>query len=154
MVLEKVNNDLAEDNESCMFVTLFLAVLDIRNGKVTYSSAGHNPPALLADNKVSFLEPLNEPIAGAMPDMTYTTQHMTLSSGDTLFLYTDGVTEAMNNDQELYSEERLLRVLQGCDKGKAMDIVVGVNTSVAEFAAGAEQSDDITMLALTYVGRK
>jgi len=154
VVLEKVNNDLAEDNESCMFVTLFLAVLDIRNGKVTYSSAGHNPPALMAGNKVSFLESLNEPIAGAMPDMTYTTQHMTLSPGDTLFLYTDGITEAMNNDLELYSEERLLRVLQGTDKGKAMDIVVGVNASVSEFAAGAEQSDDITMLALTYVGSK
>jgi len=153
-ILEKVNNDLAEDNESCMFVTLFLAILDIRNGEVSYGNAGHNPPVLLADNRASFLEPLNEPIAGAMPDMTYTTRHMTMAPGETLFLYTDGVTEAMNNKQELYSDERLLHFLETADKGKVIDIVKAANKSVVEFAGNAEQSDDITMLALKYAGYK
>ena len=154
VILEKVNNDLAEDNESCMFVTLFLAILDIRSGEVSYGSAGHNPPVLLADNRACFLEPLNEPIAGAMPDMTYTTRYMTMAPGETLFLYTDGVTEAMNSKQELYSDERLLHFLDTVDKGKVTDVVKAVNKSVVGFAGDAEQSDDITMLALKYAGSK
>lgn len=152
LIMEKVNNDLAEDNESCMFVTLFLAILDIRTGEVSYSSAGHNPPILRKADKTMFLESMNEPIAGAMPDVKYSTQHLTLAPGDLLFLYTDGVTEAMNNEQELYSDERLLEFLTQADMQSTADLIGQVNQSVAEFADGAEQSDDITMLALTYTG--
>lgn len=151
-ILEKVNNDLAEDNESCMFVTLFLAILDIRTGDISYGSAGHNPPVLLTKDNASFLEPLNEPIAGAMTGMTYSTRHMTLAPGDTLFLYTDGVTEAMNTKQELYSDERLRNFLHHTSHDQVSDIIKAVNLSVAEFAGEAEQSDDITMLALKYAG--
>lgn len=154
-ILEKVNNDLAEDNDSCMFVTLFVAVLDIRTGEVSYGSAGHNPPVhMTAEHKAVYLEPLNEPVAGAMEGMTYTTKRMTLAPGETLFLYTDGVTEAMNSRQELYSDERLLEFLNKGGLSMATDIVTAVNRSVVEFAGDAEQSDDITMLALTYVGKK
>jgi sigma-B regulation protein RsbU (phosphoserine phosphatase) len=154
LIMEKVNNDLAEDNDSCMFVTLFLAILDIRTGDVSYSSAGHNPPVLFTKSKTSYLESQNEPIAGAMQDVKYSTQQLTLAVGDTLFLYTDGVTEAMNKKQELYSDERLLEFLTGIEAQNAEDMIVQVNRSVAAFADGAEQSDDITMLALTYTGSK
>lgn len=152
LIMEKVNNDLAEDNESCMFVTLFLAIIDIRTGEVSYSNAGHNPPILLTGNNASYLEPMNEPIAGAMSELCYSTQQLTLTPGDTLFLYTDGVTEAMNKEQQLYSDERLVELLDNTTKTGAMEIIELVNGSVAEFADGAEQSDDITMLALTYTG--
>lgn len=151
-ILEKANNDLAEDNESCMFVTLFLAILDIRNGNVAYGSAGHNPPVLLSNDRAVFLEPLNEPIAGAMPDMIYSTRHMTLAPGETLFLYTDGVTEAMTLEQELYSDQRLLRFLNNSTGDHPGDMIQAVTQSITEFAGKAEQSDDITMLALKYTG--
>ncbi|MEA3543597.1 MAG: SpoIIE family protein phosphatase, partial [Thermodesulfobacteriota bacterium] len=152
VILAKVNNDLAEDNESCMFVTLFLAVIDIRIGEVIYSSAGHNPPLLLTANEVAFMVPGNEPVAGAMPGVKYTSGKLTLASGDTMFLYTDGVTEAMNHEQKLYSEQRLLNLLTATTQRAATDIIHQVNRSIIEFASGAEQSDDITMLALTYTG--
>jgi sigma-B regulation protein RsbU (phosphoserine phosphatase) len=150
LIMEKVNNDLAEDNESCMFVTLFLAILDIRTGEVNYCNAGHNPPILCTADQVAYLQSMNEPIAGAMPEVSYSTQQLTLAPGDTLFLYTDGVTEAMNHEQELYSDERLLEFMNQTKTASTTDIIDQVNHSVAKFADGAEQSDDITMLALTY----
>ena len=153
-ILEKVNNDLAEDNESCMFVTLFLAILDIRTGTVNYSSAGHNPPVLRTKSDTSYIAPINEPVAGAMPDMQYTTWSMTLAHGDILFLYTDGVTEAMNEEHELYSDARLLDFVDTCTAAEPEGLIKAVHTSITEFAGTAEQSDDITMLALQYKGGK
>ncbi len=151
-ILEKVNNDLAEDNESCMFVTLFVAVLDIRTGEVNYASAGHNPPVLLENSGVKYLKPLNEPLAGAMTGMTYTTSSLTLKPGDTLFLYTDGVTEAMNKADELYTDERLIVFMKGLYENDAKSMIEAVNQSVLDFSGGADQSDDITMLTLKYLG--
>jgi len=151
-ILEKVNNNLAEDNESCMFVTLFLAILDIRTGVVVYGNAGHNPPVFINGNSASFLPAVNEPVAGGMPDMSYTTNKMTLAKGDSLFLYTDGVTEAMNTNMALYSDERLLDYLSSNSFTNVTDMIQAVNSSVTEFAGDTEQSDDITMLALQYKG--
>ena len=153
-ILEKVNNDLARDNESCMFVTIFLTILDISNGEVFYSSAGHNPPLLITANEAFFVESLNEPIAGVMPGMKYTTRYMQLVHGDILFLYTDGVTEAMNVNRELYSDKRLHALIQTVAVDDPADIIKAVNASIIEFVGDAEQSDDITMLALKYTGGK
>ncbi len=153
-IMEKVNNDLAEDNESCMFVTIFLAILDIRTGVVSYSSAGHNPPIVKTVHGVSFVAPLNEPIAGAMPDMQYSTCSLTLDYGDIMYLYTDGVTEAMNEKKEIYSDARLLSFLGTVDAGEPATLIQAVNRSITGFAGDAEQSDDITMLALKYKGEK
>ena len=152
-ILEKVNNNLAEDNESCMFVTLFLAILDINSGVVTYSSAGHNPPVLRTQLETSFIPPINEPVAGAMADMQYTTCSMTLANGDVLFLYTDGVTEAMNEQHEMYTDARLLSFLDQAAADDPESLIFAVNSSITGFAGNAEQSDDITMLALQYKGR-
>jgi sigma-B regulation protein RsbU (phosphoserine phosphatase) len=151
-IMEKVNNDLAEDNESCMFVTLFLAILDIRSGEVRYSNAGHNPPVLFSGTQVSYLESKNEPIAGAMPDLMFSASQLTLARGDSLFFYTDGVTEAMNDEQELYSDARLLEFMKQTGNCPPTELIEKVKNSVVEFVDGAEQSDDITMLALTYKG--
>lgn len=153
-ILEKVNNDLARDNESCMFVTIFLTILDISTGEVFYSSAGHNPPLLITANEAFFIESLNEPIAGVMPGMKYTSRYMQLVHGDILFLYTDGVTEAMNVNRELYSDKRLHTLIQTVAVDDPADIIKAVNASIIEFVGDAEQSDDITMLALKYTGGK
>lgn len=152
-VLAKVNNDLAEDNDSCMFVTLFLAIINIHTGEVRYASAGHNPPLLLpAGGKAQWVPPLNELVAGVMEGTSYTTKTMTMQPGDTLFVYTDGVTEAMDNGKALYSEDRLEEIMNRCGDKSAEEIVRAVEDSLKEFCCGAEQSDDITMLALRFQG--
>lgn len=152
-VLAKVNNDLAEDNESCMFVTLFLAVINIHTGEVNYASAGHNPPLLLPKGKeAEWVPPLNELVAGIMEDTSYTTKTMTMNPGDTLFIYTDGVTEAMDNDKALYSEDRLVEVINQCGGRSAEEIIHCIEHSLKQFTGGAEQSDDITMLAMQFLG--
>ncbi len=152
-ILSKVNNDLAEDNESCMFVTLFLAIIDIKNGEVRYASAGHNPPLILPKaQEAKWIPPQNELVAGIMEGTAYTTRSMTMQPGDTLFIYTDGVTEAMDREQKLYSEERLMTVINRCQGKTAAEIVRAIDDSLKEFTGGAEQSDDITMLAMQYLG--
>lgn len=153
-VLTKVNYDLAEDNESCMFVTLFLALININTGEVRYASAGHNPPLLLPKGKdAHWVPPQNELVAGIMEETVYTTRSLTVQPGDTLFLYTDGVTEAMDREQALYSEERLVEVMNRCQGKSAEQIIGTVDKSLKEFTGGAEQSDDITMLAMQYLGK-
>jgi len=150
-ILIKVNDDLAKDNEACMFVTLFLGVIDIRSGMVRYASAGHNPPVLLKKNEEPVWLPVpREPVAGAMEGMPYTTHEVSMAHGDTLFLYTDGVTEAMNEAEEFYGDQKLLDLLKEKRVTTSQELVQVVETSVAEFAGEAEQADDITMLALQY----
>ena len=152
-ILSKVNNDLAEDNESCMFVTLFLAVIDITSGEVRYANAGHNPPLLLPQGRsAQWIPPQNELVAGIMEDTVYTTRAMTMQTGDTIFIYTDGVTEAMDREQTLYNEERLAEVMNLCQGKSAEEIIRTVDVSLKKFTGGAEQSDDITMLAMQYLG--
>ena len=152
-ILAKVNDDLAAENDSCMFVTLFLGILDVRTGEVRYANAGHNPPVYVqASGSVEWLPSLCEPMAGAMPGMTYTSGTMCFVPGDKLFIYTDGVTEAMNRDNELYSEERLLESISSAPTATAAETIRNVDATIKLFTAGAEQSDDITMLTVTYQG--
>lgn len=154
-VMSKVNADLAADNESCMFVTLFLAITNINTGETRYANAGHNPPILLpADGKPEWIPPLGDPVAGIMEDMEYTTKQMTMAPGDMMFIYTDGVTEAMTPDQELYSEDRLMQYIETHDALKASELVQGIDVSIKDFTLGAEQSDDITMLAFQFIGKQ
>ena len=152
-ILTRVNNDLASDNESCMFVTLFCAVVELSSGTMRYASAGHNPPVLLPrDGPPLFLPPRNEPVAGAMEGVEYTTDERTLLPGEAIFLYTDGVTEAMDQGQDLYGEERLMAEAARLSGRTAEEIIDTLDGSVRAFTGGAEQSDDITMLALRYRG--
>lgn len=157
VILEKVNNDLAEDNDACMFVTVFLAMLDIRTGALSYASAGHNPPIYISKDGPKPLQLFNEPMAGAMTDMTYTTGNICLEPNEVLLLYTDGVTEAMDAGGAPYSDARLLETLESVpiDSDKplpAETLVKTIARSVDQFVKGAEQSDDITMLALRFIG--
>lgn len=152
-ILAKVNDDLAADNESCMFVTLFLAILDTRDGRVVYANAGHNPPLLLPGGREPvWIESLEEPMAGAMPDVEYGTGSLTMAPGDAILLHTDGVCEAMNTCQALFSETRLLDTATRAG-ASAGELIRTVGDAVTDWARGAEQSDDITMLAVRYLGR-
>lgn len=150
-VFELVNNQLCETNDAGMFVTAFMGVWELETGKFTYVNAGHNPPLLSrADKKYDWLEMSPGFVLAGMEETIYTQQETTLCPGDRLFLYTDGVTEAQNLAEELYSDQRLLGLFNsGALLGKSPgEMLTLVRADIADFADGAEQADDITMLML------
>jgi len=153
-VLSEVNNALCEGNDEAMFVTALLGVIDLNTGLIRYANAGHNAPVIIrADGNADWLEVDPGFMLAGMPDMEFALQEMQLNPGDTLLLYTDGVTEAHNPAQELYSDERLLI---NCDKaprdGELSDFLGYIRNDIDIFGDGAEQADDITMLILRYNG--
>ncbi len=149
-ILGQVNDDLAADNEAMMFVTVFLMMLDIRSGDFVYTNCGHNPPYLKrADGGIERIDQPHGPILGPIGGISYKEGRGRLGCGDTVLLYTDGVTEAMNPAQELYGEGRLVEVLGRDDDPGPEDLITALITDIETFATGAEQSDDITLLALT-----
>jgi sigma-B regulation protein RsbU (phosphoserine phosphatase) len=111
-ILTHVNDELSRENESSMFVTVFLAILDITTGTLTYTNAGHNPPYIRrADGELARLDNRHGPVVAAMEGITYSETKDRLNEGDLILLYTDGVTEAMNPTRELFGEEQLRDVL-------------------------------------------
>ena len=150
--LTQMNDVLCADNEMMMFVTFFAAVLNIRTGAFEYTNAGHNPPLLVRDGNVETLPERHGTALGVLEDRSFSSQKRELKRGDTLLLFTDGVTEAMDSQAAFYGEDRLeYTVKQHCD-GKPEALVKSVFRDVKTFIADAEQADDITMLALQVVG--
>ena len=149
-ILSKVNEDLARDNPSCMFVTIFLGHPRCADRGAALRQRGTNPPLLItATRQVAFFGSMEEPMAGVMPGMDYGCGVRRMAPGDTVFLYTDGVSEAMNAAGDLYGEERIEAVLSRSLAEDPQALVREVERSVTEFVARADQSDDITMLAVT-----
>jgi sigma-B regulation protein RsbU (phosphoserine phosphatase) len=149
----EVNRLLCLDNRAELFVTVFYAILDPRTGELHFSNGGHNQPFLVRSDGSSSLECLGELgglFLGAMEDWNYTTQRTRLRPGDLLFLYTDGVTEAMDGHNEQFGEERLAASLQQLKGMSAEQTVRGVVQAVQRHAAGVPASDDLTALALRY----
>lgn len=151
-ILSYVNNVLAADNDSCMFATVFCAILDIRTGEVRYANAGHNPPLVVDSSGIHYLNLKPGFVLGPMTDMEYVAERLTLIPGDTLFLYTDGVTEATNWEDDLYGEPELLQALQRAPKEDLAAMVHYIRAEVTRHANGAPQSDDVTMVAVKFRG--
>ncbi len=153
-ILYKVNNDLCTDNESSMFVTTFCGIINIRTGEIVYSNGGHNPPYILkASREVEALPCQSGLVVGVMEDFVFDREFTSLRPGDSLVMYTDGVTEAANIRQELFSEERFEDFLRGTEKDiSARELVLKTSQAVHAFASGAVQSDDITLLVIKYNG--
>src|SRR5215475_7695322 len=151
-ILARLNTEICRDNEPCMFMTLFCGVLNIRTGQVDYSNGGHNLPYYLHHDGVS---PLKNAVGGALglvEQSPYASGRMVLAPGEALLLYTDGVTEAMNLSNTLYSDQRLEQFLE-TNRGSAPRQIIGdLVSDVRHFAGEAPQSDDITVLALRYFG--
>jgi sigma-B regulation protein RsbU (phosphoserine phosphatase) len=150
-ILTRVNDELSADNPASMFVTIFLALVNVRTGKFRYCNAGHNPPYLL--HKSLAFTCLNErhgPIIGAMPGIAYKEGKGELAKHDTLYIFTDGVTEAMDSDGNLFSENRLEEFFSGFVGATEKDIADASLQEVENYALGAEQADDITILAFRY----
>ena len=156
-VFELANNKLCEGNETMMFVTAWLGILNLKTGILTYVNAGHNAPLLRRKNGTyEYLEMDPGFVLAGLEGIPYESAQLTLGAGDTLFLYTDGVTEALNPAQELYGEDRLRSALN-VDAGRntAVEILLPyIHAELEAFAQDAEQADDITMLGLTYHGPK
>lgn len=148
-ILRQVNAALAEDNKNAMFVTLFIGILDVQTGQLSFSNAGHNPPLILgADGQCRYLSLPDGLVLGVMTEAEYSDDAVSLEAGDTIVTYTDGVTEAMNPARELYSEERLQKALEKLAGHSVKETVAEIVASVRTHAAGAPQSDDIAVLAL------
>ena len=150
------NDQLCQNNDAMMFVTAFVGMLDIETGRLAYVSAGHNPPLIYraTEGSFSYQDVKKNLILGFRSGAQYQGQETILAPGDRIFLYTDGVTEAMNEEEELYGEERLLSCLNGTISQNlgVEEMLAAVGSSLKEHVKTAEQSDDITMLALVYRG--
>jgi sigma-B regulation protein RsbU (phosphoserine phosphatase) len=134
-----------------MFVTVFLGVVHLPTGRVNYVNAGHNPPLVRhADGQVSVLPSGRNTAVGVMEDLSYVQGAVTLGPGDTLLLYTDGMTEATNPQGLLFGEARLLETARREGSGKAL--LQAILDAVRAFEDGAAQADDITCVALRYAG--
>jgi phosphoserine phosphatase RsbU/P len=151
-ILSLLNLEICRDNDACMFVTVFCAVLDIRTGEVEYSNGGHNLPYLVSHCEIAPLKNTGGMALGFTQDVTYRSEKLVLQAGDGLFLYTDGVTEAMDEGGNQFSEPRLEEFLHQVDASSATEIVRDAVDRVKSHSAGAPQSDDITALALKYLG--
>jgi sigma-B regulation protein RsbU (phosphoserine phosphatase) len=152
-VLAYVNTLLCNDSVSSMFVTVFYGILTISSGEIVYANGGHNPPYHLTGQNGVVPTPLTRGMAlGIMEDMPYAVNMITLAPGDALYLFTDGVTEAMNAEQELYDDPRLERLLEENASKTVTEIVQRSVEDVHQYSRGVEQSDDITVLALRYFG--
>ena len=152
-IVTAVNEELCRGEHRNMFVTLFVASLDLDTGRLTSCNAGHNPPLRLApDGAITALDARNGPVVGAMPDIAYTESETLLAPGETLFLYTDGVTEAADADDTFFSEDGLRALLAENAGRNARALTEAVVRAVSAHEAGTERTDDITVLAVTYDG--
>ena len=150
-ILSLLNLEMCRDNDTCMFVTVFCAVLDIRTGEVEYSNGGHNLPYFVSHAETRPLKNTGGMALGFTQDVTYRSEKIMLRAGDGLFLYTDGVTEAMDEGGNQFSEPRLAEFLHEANGSSATEIIHGAVDQVRRHSAGAPQSDDITALALKYL---
>lgn len=147
-ITRRIQNYLEKNHdETGMFVTLVIGFLNPIDGKVTYINAGHNPPVIISNNSIIKTLLPGGPALGVFPDSKYKVDSFTISSGQTLFLYTDGVTEAFNEESDFYGEERLKAVILKPDM-KFFDLLLSVSNDVLKFIQKAPQSDDITLLAI------
>ncbi|MFC1485123.1 SpoIIE family protein phosphatase [bacterium] len=151
-ILTFVNKELVSDNSICMFVTIFCGILNIRTGELEHSNAGHNSPLLIRKDKNSeFIEIKKAPSLGIVEDVIYEKEKIMLNEGDILYMYTDGITEAMNTNKEMFGEESLKNTLSKY-RNYSVDALVKYTLQVVEdFADGEPQSDDITIMALEYL---
>ena len=152
-VFTQANQRLCADNDTGMFVTAWMGVLELDSGRVRYANAAHNPPVLLgAGGKAQLVRGRPGFVLGGLPGTVYRPQELSLSLGDALFLYTDGVTEAANGALDLFGTPRLLQVLEEKGGESCQAICEAVQARVDAFAGSAPQADDMTMLALAFHG--
>ena len=153
-IMSQMNNAMSQDNHTNMFVTLFIGVLDLKTGHLNYCNGGHCAPVILGSD-AAYLDVKPNFLVGLMANMPYVGGETDITPGTTILLYTDGLTEAKDKDEALYSPERLLDYSKALAKQgglSSQQLLECMSERVRQFAAGAEQSDDLTMLAIRYLG--
>jgi sigma-B regulation protein RsbU (phosphoserine phosphatase) len=152
-ILQRLNDEMWKDNTACMFVTLFAAILDIRTGRMEYSNGGHNLPYKLSNGQPKQFENTKGTVVGVLDGARFEKKAIALEPGDWIIFYTDGVTEAMDEHKELFSERRLEQFLASLDPNvSAEELTHRLSSEVGQFSATTAQSDDITILVLRYWG--
>lgn len=150
-IVTEMNNSISDNNESNMFVTLIVGILDLNTGRLKLCNAGHNPPLLISpEGKVAFLKFNPQLFVGVDHEHKYKDEEIVLEKDSKLFLYTDGVTEAENAFKELYGEERLSSILSTCTTADVRTTVDMVIQSISDHVKEAEASDDLTLLLIHY----
>ena len=150
-IFTKANEKLCENNESGMFVTAWMGILDITTGNLQFANAGHNPPLLKrANGDFEYLKTRAGFVLAGMEGIRYRASELTLAPGDRLFLYTDGVPEATNTENQLYGEERLLDFMNRNATMEATELLPSLKADIDAFVGEAPQFDDITMLTFDY----
>ena len=154
-IFTKANEKLCENNESGMFVTAWMGILDIPSGQLQFANAGHNPPLLKrADGSFEYLKTRSGFVLAGMEGVRYRAGELTLYPGDRFFLYTDGVPEATNAENVLYGEDRLLAFINQNSNMNAIEFLPALKANIDEFVGEAPQFDDITMLMFDYKPKK
>ena len=151
-IFELTNTQLCKGNDTGMFVTCWLGILTFSTGELRFVNAGHPSPVLFkkATSEFSYLKTKPNFVLGCMEDSPYTEHSINLDKGDRLFVYTDGVVEATDSENQLYGEERLLNVMQKTEEMSVKETLEAVRESIDDFVGEAEQFDDITTLAFDW----
>ncbi len=155
-IATRLNVELSDNNEMAMFVTMFICMYDLKQGRLEYCNAGHNPPVIgNAEGQYAFLDvkEANAPI-GLWPDLEYVGEEMDLPSGGIMLLYTDGLNEAENRQQEQYGKDRIIQLMTSHASLSMRDIIEALKADTDQFRDGAEQNDDLTMLAFRITNRQ
>ena len=148
-ICTRMNNALNEDNEQGMFVTMFLGLLDLQTGHLNFCNAGHNPPIIGGgDNQGDFLEMQPNAPIGLFPDLEYEGEEIESVKGRALFIYTDGLNEAENPQQEQFGDERLLSILRDTHFDSAQQVIESLKEEIENHRKGAEPNDDLTMMCI------
>lgn len=154
-ILSDTNSAISSNNKLVMFVTIWLGILELSSGLLTYANAGHEPQVFTRGNEgFEFVTSKKKPAIGVFGGIRYMNEETDLLPGDKILLYTDGVTEAKNSNGEFFGRERLLESLRSKDMDLSKDIIENVRDSISTFTGDAEQYDDMTMLCLTYRGKR
>jgi serine phosphatase RsbU (regulator of sigma subunit) len=154
-IATRLNYELTENNEQGMFVTMFICMYDLKQHRLEYCNAGHNPPIIgNAEGQYAFLDmkETNAPI-GLWPDLEFLGEEIDLPSGNMMLLYTDGLNEAENRQQEQYGEDRIIQLMTSHAPHSTRDMVEALKADTDCFRDGAEQNDDLTILAFRMTQR-
>ena len=148
LIVTTINETIAKDNDQCMFVTMFVGVLDLNAGVLRFCNAGHNPAVLIDSQGTRFMSEVENIPIGVMDGFEYAEETVLLRNDQMLLIYTDGLTEAENTRKELFGDERLMQLMSTNTCGGPKEAIERLKKAVSEFAEGVYQSDDLTMLAL------
>ena len=153
-ILTRVNRELSQGNDACMFVTIFCGVLDTRSGEILFANGGHNHPFILREgSEATWLKGHSGLVVGGVENARYETGRATLQPGESIFLYTDGVTEAVNEREELFSDDRLRTTITSLQRHPPKELISRLAGEIARFSQHMPQVDDVAMMMIKFCGK-